>query len=115
MDTKAVVEHHLEALKAGDVEETLADYTDDSVLIVPGAVLKGLGAIRPAFTQACETLFKPGTFQFELESLDVEGEIGFITWHATFEAGEATFGTDTFVVRDGKIAVQTGGVKLEAR
>src|SRR5581483_8785747 len=105
-----VVEHHLEALQAGDVEATLSDYTDESVLITDGTVFKGLDALRGLFGQACETMFKPGTFEFTLDSLTAEGEYAVITWRLRFEGGVITFGTDTFHVRGGKIAMHTGAV-----
>jgi hypothetical protein len=35
---------------------------------------------------------------------EIEGDVAFIVWDAP---GFVTLGTDTFVVRDGKIAVQT--------
>lgn len=112
MDTRAVVEHHLEALKAGDVEETLRDYTEESILITGGEVARGLAALRAIFEPACQTLFKPGTFTFTLDSLVAEGEYALITWRLRFEGGEITFGTDTFLVRDGKIVMQTGAVQM---
>lgn len=35
MSTEVVLNHHLQAFAAGDVDETMKDYTEDSVLIVP--------------------------------------------------------------------------------
>jgi ketosteroid isomerase-like protein len=112
MDTKAVVEHHLDALRASSLEETLADYTDASVLITGGTVAQGLDALRAIFVSALETLFKPGAFVFTLDSLVVHGEYALITWRLRFDGGEITFGTDTFHVRDGKIVMQTGAVQM---
>ncbi|MBM3677586.1 MAG: hypothetical protein FJW96_06850, partial [Actinobacteria bacterium] len=71
VDTKAVVEHHLDALQAGDAARTLSDYTDDSVLISGGEVYRGLTALRPLFEGACATLFRPGAHTFTLDSLVV--------------------------------------------
>lgn len=45
----AVLDHHLHAFAAGDADAILADYTEDSVLITPQAILKGPAAIRPLF------------------------------------------------------------------
>jgi ketosteroid isomerase-like protein len=112
VDTRAVVEHHLEALKAGDAERTLSDYTDASVLITGGVVYQGVDALRPVFEGACSTLFRPGTFTFTLDSLVVQGPYALIEWRLSFEGGEITFGTDTFHVVDGKIALQTGAVQM---
>jgi uncharacterized protein (TIGR02246 family) len=112
MDTRAVVEHHLEALKAGDVEATMSDYTEDSVVVAGGAVTSGLDALRSMFAGAFETMFKPGASKFTLDTLDVEGEYALITWKLSFEGGEISFGTDTFHVRDGKIMGQTAVVQM---
>jgi len=110
MDTKAVIEHHLDALQAGDAERTLSDYTDDSVILTSSEVHRGLAALRPLFAGACESLFKPGAHTFTLTSLVVDGPYGLIEWTLSFEGGEITFGTDTFHVVDGKIVFQTGAV-----
>ena len=114
MDTRAVVDKHLAAIMTSDTERTLEDYTEDSVLLTAGTVFKGLDSLRAVFGGAFETLFKPGTFEFTLESHAVDGEYSVITWRLRFEGGEIPFGTDTFHVRDGKIAMQTGGFYLSA-
>ena len=57
----------------------------------------GIPAIRPMFANAGAM---PG---FEQTSQHVEGDVGFVTW----KADGIAFGTDTFLLRDGKIAVQT--------
>jgi uncharacterized protein (TIGR02246 family) len=113
-DVRAVVERHFEALEAGDLEATLADYTEDSVLILPGSVARGREGLSAVFAPALETMFKPGTFDFTVDSLDVDGDVALITWRLRFEGGEITFGTDTFVIADGKIAKQTGAFVLQA-
>ncbi len=41
-----VFAHHVEALGAGDLDEIVADYAEDGVLITPAGVLHGLGGIR---------------------------------------------------------------------
>ena len=45
-----IFQHHGAALMAGDVDEIVADYTDDSVFITPRGVLRGKAEIRQAFT-----------------------------------------------------------------
>jgi ketosteroid isomerase-like protein len=108
MDTRAVVEHHLEALRAGDLEETMADYTEESVIIASGTVFKGIEAIRGVMQGALESLFVPGTYEFPIDSHTVDGEYSVITWSLTFPGGSFPFGTDTFRVRGGKIVFQSG-------
>ena len=47
--TRQVLEHHLGALAAGNLDAILSDYTDDSTLIGPDGVAKGRQAIRASF------------------------------------------------------------------
>ena len=98
-ETKAVLDHHNATLEAGDVDGIMEDYTEDSVFISNlGGVTKGLEAIRGVFAMS------PGSLpdvEFGVEHVD--GEIAFVTW----QAEGIPLGTDTFVVRDGKIVAQT--------
>jgi len=58
MPTEAVLNHHLEAFSAGDVDEAMKDYTEDSVFIMPEATLKGLDSIRAAFSDLFSGLYQ---------------------------------------------------------
>ena len=107
MSTEDVLNHHLASFGAGDVDATMEDYTDDSILILPDATLTDLDAIRGFFTDGYAGLFRPGTFEFTMDRVEISGEIAFILWHTTGDAADVRLGTDTFVIRDGKIAVQT--------
>jgi ketosteroid isomerase-like protein len=97
-NTQAVIDHHSKALLAGDLDAVMDDYTEDSVFISNlGGVMKGLDAIRSAFAAA-------GAFPgFEETSAIVEGECAYNTW----KMDGIAFASDTFIVREGKIAVQT--------
>ncbi len=114
MSTEDVLNHHLQSFGAGDVDETMKDYTDDSVLMTPDGALTGLGEIRAAFEEFYGGLFRPGTYEFEMDHIAIEGEIAFIVWHSSNEGAEVPLGTDTFLIRDGKIAVQTFTAQIEA-
>jgi ketosteroid isomerase-like protein len=115
MATKDVLDHHLAAFGAGDVDEMLKDYTDDSRLITANGTIAGLGPLREAFTGILGGLFAPGTYEFTVEAEHIEGEVAFITWHADCESADVPFGADTFLVRDGKIAVQTFAMKVDPK
>ena len=98
-ETKAVLDHHMAALDSDDLDDLMSDYTEDSVFISNlGGVIKGLEAIRGVFAMT-----SGGMAGFEAGVEHVDGEIGFVTW----KADGIALGTDTFVVRDGKIAAQT--------
>ena len=113
MTTEEVLHHHLGAFGAGDTEEILKDYTDDSRLITASGTITGLGPLRDAFTGFFSGLFAPGTYEFSLDAETIEGEVAFIVWHARCQSAEIPLGTDTFVVRDGKIAVQTFAAQID--
>jgi hypothetical protein len=52
-------------------------------------------------------MFAPPDSRVTLETLSADGEYAVITWHMTFPGSEAKFGTDTFLVSDGKIVFQS--------
>lgn len=107
MSPQEVLNHHLEAFSAGDVDAVMQDYTEQSVLIVPEATLKGLDAIRAAFTDFFGGLFKPGTYQFTMGRVEVIDDVAYIVWHSSNQGADVLLGTDTLVLREGKIAIQT--------
>ena len=113
MTTRQVFEHHVQALGKGDVEGIVSDDTEDSVLITPSAVLKGRDAIRGAFDGFVAGLFKPGTYEFTMVTVHVEAETAYAIWHAKCASPNVVLGTDTFLVRNGKIAVQTFAAKID--
>jgi uncharacterized protein (TIGR02246 family) len=115
MDTRAVLDHHLAACAAGDADMTLEDYTDDSVLITADGVVRGREALHATFSGFFSGLFAPGTYEFTMDRVEVEGEVAYVVWHATCAEAEVRLGTDTFVVRDGKIAAQTFAAVIDPR
>ncbi len=115
MTTADVLHHHLAAFGAGDVNEILKDYTDESLLMTANGTIRGLGPLREAFTGFFGGLFAPGTYEFIMDAEHVEGEVAFITWHAACASSDVPLGADTFLVRDGKIAVQTFAARIDPR
>jgi hypothetical protein len=61
-----------------------------------------------------EEFGKPGA-SFDLKQLSVEGDHGFILWTAETSDNVYELGTDTFVVRNGKIQVQSFAGKITAK
>ena len=105
-EAEATVMRHLAAFGALDLEALMADYDEDSVMMLPGAELRGPEQIRPAFIAFIEEFSKDGTV-FELVTTAFEGPIGYITWTAETSANTYDTSTDTFYVVDGKIRTQT--------
>jgi ketosteroid isomerase-like protein len=115
MDTKAVLDHHLGALSAGDLEDLLSDYTDASVLLTADGAFAGRDALRGFYAAALTGWFKPGTYSFTMDVVLTAGDVAYIVWRASCAEVEIVLGTDTFIVRDGKIITQTFAAKTEPK
>ena len=114
-DTAEVLNHHLRALGSGKLDEVVDDYVEDSILVTPDGTIKGLDGIRAAFEGFLSGMFKPGTYELTFDARHVDGEVAYILWHAKCASADITQGTDTFIVKDGKILVQTFAAKVEPR
>jgi ketosteroid isomerase-like protein len=104
--TLEVLDHHWKAFQANDLEATMADYSDESVLITPDKTFKGLKEIRENFVFAFSVFPKDST-TFQLDKSIINQDVGYIIWQATSPKIKLNFGTDTFIIRDGKILRQT--------
>ena len=102
--TEAVLEHHLRSIDAKDVDAIIQDYAEDAVLFSPEATLRGKAELRTFFTRLVEGLTQETSDNFKMLRQDVVGETAYIFWKVD---GSMPMGTDTFVVRDGKIVTQT--------
>ena len=105
-ETKRVLDHHWEAFKANDLEETMKDYTEESVLVTPNDTYTGLSEIRTNFVNAFKAFRKDST-TFNLEKSIVSKDIGYILWNSKTPGFNLSYATDTFIIRDGKIIRQT--------
>ena len=99
--TAEVLEHHLTALGAGDVDAIMSDYAEDAVLISGANTLRGREAIAQMFKAVADN---PPELHEDVRT--VEGDLAYIAWHTD----QVPFGSDTFVVRGGKIVYQTVAV-----
>jgi ketosteroid isomerase-like protein len=109
--TEEVLGKHLTAFGSGNVDAILANYAEDAVIMVPGATMRGHKDIRPMFEGLVAEFGQPGV-TFEMLNQGVDGDVALIVWKA--ETGKAVYdlGTDTFIIRDGKIVQQTVAAKV---
>ena len=101
--TQATLDHHLQAFAEG-VDAILQDFREDSVVITPDATYRGLAEIRGFLTAFVEALPAGIWDSFKVNRSEVAGEVAYLLWEAK---PWFPLGTDTFVVRDGKIVYQT--------
>jgi ketosteroid isomerase-like protein len=109
--TKDVLDHHLKCLGEGDLKGLLSDYAPGIVLFMPDGPLRGADAIRPFFEALFAEFGRPGA-AFSLKQQSVEGDYAYILWTAETADNVYELGTDTFVVRDGKIVAQSFAGKI---
>ena len=100
--TKEVVDNHLKCFGEGDLKGILSDYAPGAVLFTPDGPLRGANAMRPLFQALIAEFGKPGAV-FSMKRQSVEGDYAYILWTAETADNVYEVGTDTFVVRDGKI------------
>ncbi len=108
--TKEVLDRHLRSFGEHDLNGILSDYAPDAVFFTPEGPLKG-DEIKAFFQALLAEFGKPGA-AFSLKHQSVEGEYGYILWTAETADNVYGLGTDTFIVQDGKIVVQSFGGKI---
>jgi ketosteroid isomerase-like protein len=112
--TKDIVDRHLEFFDKGDLKGILSDYAPGAVLFTPNGPLRGPDAIRPFFQAMIAEFAKPGS-AFSMKQQFVEGDYAYILWTAETADNVYELGTDTFVIRDGKIVVQSFAGKISPK
>jgi ketosteroid isomerase-like protein len=104
--SRNIVMHHLGSFQDNDLEAVIADYTNESILITQDRTYKGPAEIKDFFA-GLMTHFPKQKSSFELDKVVVNNELVYIVWHATTPSLDVALGTDTFIIRDGKIYQQT--------
>lgn len=105
-----IFQHHATALIAGDVDEIVADYTDDALFITTQGVLRGKDGVREGFTKLLRDL--PDA-EWSVPTQIFEDDVLFIEWSAVSEKARAMDGIDTFVFAGDGIRAQTVRYTLE--
>ena len=109
--TRDIIDHHLKAFANRDLTGVLADYAPGAIFFTPNGPLQGPDAIGPLFQAMIAEFQKPGA-TFTLKEQFVQGDYGYILWTAETVDNMYELGTDTFVVRNGKIVAQSFAGKI---
>jgi hypothetical protein len=103
--TKEVFEDHLRESVEGTVEHDLArNYAEDVVILTGRGVYRGHEGIRQ-LAQLLQEQLPECTFHYVTQ--EVDGEVAFLEWTADSPRAHIEDGADSYVIRDGRIAVQT--------
>ena len=95
----------LAAFQRGDVKTVIGMYRDDAVVITPQGHKQG-AAISAMMVALFDEFAQPGV-SFELVSRSSEGDVANFVWKATTPKTIYEFCAETYVLKEGKIAVQT--------
>jgi len=110
--TQEVFDHHVAGFVARDVATILEDFTDDSLLIANGKTYSGAEEIANFFADLFAEL--PADCEFALPECVIRDRFVYIIWNAESDTVVYEFATDTMVVENGKIVLQTvGAVKRQ--
>lgn len=102
---QTVLDHHFSAFLEADVNEILKDFTEESEVLTPDGVFKGLNAIHSFFEEVIRIIPKGSALQ--LKRMEVRDEIAYLTWSCESTVATIPMGTDTFIVNNGKIIYHT--------
>jgi hypothetical protein len=109
--TLAVFQHHSKALGENNLDEIMADYTEESIVITPEGTYSGLAEIRKAFVELVKAFPSKGS-TFQVIKTALKNDVFYIAWSAKTPVVEYTFATDSFIIQGGKILRQTfAGIK----
>ncbi len=112
--TKDILDRHLKYFAESNLDGILSDYAPDAVMFTANGTLRGVDEIKPLFQALIAEFEKPGSvFRMKLQS--VEGDCGYILWNAETSDNVYELGTDTFIVRQGKIVAQSFTGKITAK
>jgi ketosteroid isomerase-like protein len=103
-EIEAVMWEHINAGGSGDMDKILSHYTDESIIIAPQGILQGLDTLPPFFTAWIESVTPELGATFEITHQHIRGDVAYIVWKM---ADYVPFATDTYIIRDGKIMIQT--------
>jgi hypothetical protein len=98
-------------LTPGDLDEIVADFADDAVVITPAGVKRGKESIREAFRQLFADLPNAA---WDLKAPVYEDNVLLLEWSADTAQSRAE-GVDTYVFRDGLIQAETVHYTLQRK
>ena len=110
--TTTLLTNHLRSFQDNDLEALMSDYTEESTLITADATYTGTAQIRAFFAELMPQFPKLNT-RFDLDKMIVIEDLLFIVWHASTPTVKVSLGSDTFLIRKGKIHRQTFVGQLE--
>jgi ketosteroid isomerase-like protein len=107
-----VFAHHGQAFGAEDLDELVADFADDAVVITPAGVTRGKDGARQAFRQLFSDLPNAA---WDVKTQIHQDNVLLMEWSADAAQSRVDDGVDTFVFRDGLIQAETVRYTLQRK
>lgn len=98
------INEHIALLNAGKLDEAMCDYAADAVVILPGQIAEGRDAIRAGLEGIGSLL---GGVLPTVTSITTHGSTVLLTFYAYGTPCIIPDGSDTYIVRRGRIVTQT--------
>ena len=102
--TEAALRRRVAAIMAGDADSAIRNFADDAVVYTSEGPLRGQDAIRADIESFVNNTPRGMRDNFQVVHRDIDGDVACITWKAE---PFVLMATETFVVTDDKIRVQT--------
>jgi hypothetical protein len=100
-----VLHDHLRESRSGSVEDDLKrNYAEDVVLLTGRGLYRGHDGVRELNRMLMQELPNP---RFEYRTQLVHADMGFLEWTADADGARVEHGADSYLIRSGKIVVQT--------
>jgi ketosteroid isomerase-like protein len=109
--TQRVVENHIQRFREGDLDGVLEDFSPEAVVFTPSGTLNGKSEIKTLFQNLLEEFGKAGASE-TVRTAIFEGDYAYLIWSGETVDNNYEFATDTFVVRNGKIVMQSFAAKV---
>jgi hypothetical protein len=109
--TDEVLKDHLQRRAAGDLDGDLEhNYAPNVVLLCEHGPMQGREGVRKSAEELARQIPEAS---FEYPAKAVEGEYALLFWRAESAKARAEHGVDSFVIRDGRIVMQTVAYELQ--
>ncbi len=102
--TEETMAHHVQAMMSGDLDAIVRNFAEDATIFTAERMFQGHDQIRIFFEEGMQSLPEGYMAAFEQIRRDIHGETVYLVYKVEpFVA----LGTDTWIIRDGKIIAQT--------
>jgi hypothetical protein len=108
--TREVFDRHMSHQLDRDLDAILTDYAPDAIVVGPDGIGSGHDHIRASYEQVL-----PLIGSLDVTSVQMQGEVVYVSFRAHSDGSDDLVGTDTFVIRDGLIHIHTFYAATQSR